>query len=142
MSDDNPHRRSAAYAPGATAGPTFPRMLRHSTEHAQRVYELVQAPVATSVTPAYRDPGSGQCRVPSGRVFVRFAADVSAAARREALRRAGYRILEVPVYAPHAAWLEADNGSVAQALGGIAGLEALPDVENVEPQWLTERAAK
>jgi hypothetical protein len=48
----------------------------------------------------------------------------------------------VPAYAPHAAWLEAADGSLAQALGGIARLEALSDVENVEPQWLTERAAK
>ena len=80
--------------------------------------------------------------VPSGRVFVRFAPAVTAASRRAELLKAGYRIVALPSYAPQAAWLEAADDVVAHALQGVARLEALADVENVEPQWLGMREAE
>jgi hypothetical protein len=154
----------------------FPPRMRHSTEHAQRVYhraeDLYAAPAdaqgparsersvttdsgdrldifratagaaAPRAQPVYVEPGSGQWLVPSGRVFVRFASSVAAESRRDELLKAGYRIVALPSYAPQAAWLEADDNVAAHALQGIARLEALADVENVEPQWLGTRQAK
>ena len=90
----------------------------------------------------YVEPASGQWMVPSGRVFVRFAQAVSPESRRALLLQAGYRIVALPSYAPQAVWLEAADEEAAHALSGIARLEALADVENVEPQWLGTRQAK
>ncbi|MEY3252819.1 MAG: hypothetical protein RL227_1792, partial [Pseudomonadota bacterium] len=90
----------------------------------------------------YVEPAGGQWQVPSGRVFVRFAATVQADSQRTTLLQAGYRITAVPSYAPQAAWLEAADGQPAHALAGIARLEALAGMENVEPQWLGVRHAR
>jgi hypothetical protein len=154
----------------------FPACLRHSTEHAQRLYrraeDLFALPATVSATArperslvtdsggrldifrgasstappgsqaVYLEPASGKWMVPSGRVFVRFAQTVNAESRRAVLLQAGYRIVAIPAYAPQAAWLEALDENAAHSLGGIARLEALSDVENVEPQWLGARQAK
>lgn len=97
---------------------------------------------ATGIGAVYAEPASGRVVVPTGRVLVRFAEPVAAQARRGALHAAGYRIVSVPDYAPHCAWVESESGDPAQSLHGIDRLEALADVENVEPQWLSPRAAK
>jgi len=81
---------------------------------------------------------SGLLAVPTGRVFVRFAEGVKAESRRQEINRAGYELIESLSYAPHAAWLRARSGDIADALAGIPRLEQLPDVENVEPQMLME----
>ena len=78
----------------------------------------------------------GDRAVPSGRVFVRFAAGVQAAERSDALSRAGYEVLDIPLYAPQAAWVGAAGGDMAAALRGLVRLEGIEDVENVEPQML------
>lgn len=154
----------------------FPVRLRHSTEHARRLYRRAEDLFAQPASAAaeslperslttesggqldifrcapgaapphaqavYIDPASGQWMVPSGRVFVRFAQEVNAESRRSMLLQAGYRIVALLSYAPQAAWLEASDGEAAHALTGIARLETLPDVENVEPQWLGTRQFK
>ena len=87
------------------------------------------------------EPGTAPL-VPSGRVFVRFADGVRAQDRGEALAAAGCRVVSVPAYAPQAAWLAPAGDNPAQALSAIEQLEALPDMLNVEPQWLMARALK
>ena len=48
----------------------------------------------------------------------------------------GYEIVEVPAWAPHAAWIEAATGKVQEALGQIGKLESVGGLEAVEPQML------
>jgi len=50
--------------------------------------------------------------------------------------------VEIPAYAPNAAWLRARSGEIADALAGTPALDALPDLEAVEPQMLMERARR
>lgn len=80
--------------------------------------------------------------VPTGLLFVRFAEGTSAASRRDELERAGFEVVTVPRYAPHAAWVRARDGGVAASLEKIAEVEAIPGVENVEPQMLIESARR
>jgi hypothetical protein len=96
----------------------------------------------TAVSAVYRAGEGGPVGVPTGQVFVRFAAGAAAEAQRQRLLEAGYEITEVPVYAPHAAWLKARSGDPADALRGLGRLTALPGVEHVEPQILSARAWK
>ena len=62
--------------------------------------------------------------------------------RRAEIEAAGYEMAQALDYAPHAAWVRARSGRIADALNGLRRLEAIPDVENVEPQMLTPRAAR
>jgi hypothetical protein len=100
--------------------------------------ETAAASQAGSLGPVYGLQPSGLPAVPTGRVFVRFAAGVQAESRRQEISRAGYELVESVSYAPHAAWLRSRSGDIADALTGIPKLEQLPDVENVEPQMLME----
>ena len=90
----------------------------------------------TTITPVYAPESAGPPAVPTGRVFVRFAENVPVDDRRDDLARAGYTVIQTLSYAPHAAWVRARDGDIAASLAGIAALEALPDVVNVEPQML------
>jgi hypothetical protein len=92
--------------------------------------------------PVYARGPDGSPAVPTGLVFVRFREDVRAEGRRQALSQAGYVVKEIAPYAPHAVWVEASSGGIADALNGIPRLEALSDVVNVEPQMLSERARR
>jgi len=114
------------------------------TDDGQRlaVYRCAPGTAPPGAQAVYVEPASGQWMVPSGRVFVRFAATVNADSQRPQLLQAGYRVSAVPSYAPQAAWLEAADGQPAHALSGIARLEAVAGVENVEPQWLEARQAR
>jgi hypothetical protein len=93
----------------------------------------------TAVTPVYALQSSGQMAVPTGLVFIRFAETVAAEAQRQAIAQAGYEIAQIPSYAPHAAWLRARSGKMADALTGLSRLAAIATVENVEPQMLMPR---
>src|SRR6185295_3202121 len=70
------------------------------------------------VGPVYALPG-GTLAVPTGRVFIRFEEGTSAADRREDLERSGYEIVQIPGYAPHAAWVQSRGGDIASSLQGI-----------------------
>jgi hypothetical protein len=94
-----------------------------------------------AVGPVYATP-DGSMAVPTGRHFVRFRAGISAAARALEIEGVGFELVHVPGYAPNAAWVRAKDSNIAASLAGIAALEALPDVENVEPQMLMERARR
>jgi hypothetical protein len=95
-----------------------------------------------TVGPVYRLGADGPLAVPTGLVFARFREGVAVESRRDELERAGYEVVEVPSYAPHAAWLRARSGEIADALADTAALEALPDMEGVEPQMLMPAARR
>jgi hypothetical protein len=104
--------------------------------------EAAEASQAGGLSPVYGLQPSDLPAVPTGRIFVRFAEGVKAESRRQEIDRAGYELVESLSYAPHAAWLRARSGDIADALAGISQLEQLPDVENVEPQMLQERVQR
>lgn len=141
------YRRSKElFAIAADASTDAPSAIERSlrTDSGQRldVFRGQASGKGGTVLAVYADAASGRTVVPTGRIFVRFKEPVQAESRRAALQAAGYRIAALVSYAPHTAWVEAGSGDAAQALKGIGKLEALPDIENVEPQWLSERAAK
>ncbi|MCS6774609.1 MAG: hypothetical protein RMM31_11570 [Anaerolineae bacterium] len=82
----------------------------------------------------------GWLAVPTGLVFVVFKPGERAAAHAEAIRQAGYEIVEIPPYAPNAAWVRDANEDIAAALKNLLRLEQISQVENVEPEFITERA--
>lgn len=86
----------------------------------------------------YATPG-GPLAIPTGRVFIRFRDGVSAEERRPAVEGAGYSVDRIPGYAPQAAWVCSIDGAIGSGLSGLARLRALPDVEHVEPEFLTEK---
>jgi hypothetical protein len=92
--------------------------------------------------PVYRRVPGGALAVPTGRAFVRLAAGEPAARREEDLAAAGYRLEQVPSYAPHAAWVRPASGRVVDALRHLDRLERLSGVEHVEPQLLTAAARR
>jgi hypothetical protein len=90
------------------------------------------------VTAVYSPQASSAIAVPTGRVFVRFVDAVEAITREKELLGAGYRIVETLSYAPNAAWLTCEGGTLA-ALRGLEKIEQLSGVENVEPQFVSQR---
>jgi hypothetical protein len=135
-----------------------PNTLRHSTEHPDVTYTLADDVVATgrdsletaptgdapaggAVGPVYRKAGGGLA-VPTGRALVRFADGDRADEHRDAIAAAGFDVEEPLSYAPHAAWVRASSGEITDTLSGLAQLEELPGVQNVEPQLLSEAARR
>ncbi len=128
---------------GRPSGAPAPGAVLLLEEQAIAVFEgEAEGPPAATLTPVYALEPNGPLAVPTGRVFVRFAEGVDVETRRDALHRAGYEVAQRLAYAPQAAWLRAHSGEPAHALANIPALEALPDVENVEPQMLTEPARR
>ncbi|MEH2043145.1 hypothetical protein [Nostoc sp.] len=91
------------------------------------------------LSPVYRLESNGSVAVPTGLVFIRFAEGVDVESQHEAINRAGYKVAQSLSYAPHTAWLRAQSGNIVDAIAGISQLEAIANVENVEPQMLMER---
>lgn len=94
------------------------------------------------VSPVYTSQPEGSLAVPTGMIFIRFTEGVEVEQQREAIAQAGYKITQILAYAPHAAWLSAASGKIADALTGVSKLQAIPNVENVEPQMLMERSRR
>ena len=101
-----------------------------------------RAIAAGNVGPVYALKPAGTPAVPTGLVFVRFAAGVKATDRTEDLERAGYKIARTVEYSPAAAWVRNASDNIAQALNGIPALEKIKGVENVEPQMLMARVSR
>lgn len=97
-------------------------------------------PADAKISPVYALPSASSLAIPTGRVFVRLAETVAIDSRQDAIQAAGYEIVDRPPYAPHAAWVQARSGSMADALQHISQLTAIPDMANVEPQLLTQRS--
>ncbi|HSQ18808.1 MAG TPA: hypothetical protein VLR92_00405 [Blastocatellia bacterium] len=95
-----------------------------------------------TLSPIYELQPGGSPAVPTGLIFIRLREGVDVASRRQEIERRGYEIAQTVPYASNAAWLRATSASIADALAGIAKLEALPDIENVEPQMLMESVPK
>ncbi|MBG1269225.1 hypothetical protein [Nostoc sp. WHI] len=92
-----------------------------------------------TLSPIYTIEPNDLLAVPTGLVFIRFAEGVDVESQREVINRAGYEVEQSLDYAPQAAWLRAQSGSIVDAIAGISQLEAIPNVENVELQMLMER---
>ncbi len=96
-----------------------------------------------TLTPIYTLQPNGSLAVPTGLVFIRFAEGVDVESQREVINRAGYEVVAQKVdYAPHTAWLRAQSGNIVEAIARIPQLEAIPKVENIEPQMLMERGLR
>ena len=95
-----------------------------------------------TLSPIYTLQPDGSLAVPSGLIFIRFVAGVDVKSHREAIKLAGYEVTDSLSYAPQAAWLRAQSGKILDGLRGISRLEAIPDVENVEPQMLMARVQR
>ncbi|MBD2530815.1 hypothetical protein H6G97_15010 [Nostoc flagelliforme FACHB-838] len=94
------------------------------------------------LSPIYTLQPNGSLAVPTGLVFIRFAEGVGVESQREAINQAGYEVAQSLPYAPHTAWLRAKSGKIVDAIAGISQLEAIANVENVEPQMLMERGLR
>ncbi len=99
---------------------------------------LAEAPVSA----VYRRSAGGSFAVPTGEIFLRLEKGARVEDHAAAIEGAGYEVVRSLSYAPNAAWLCARSGDAADALHGIPRLEALPEVENVEPQMLSPRALR
>ena len=99
-------------------------------------------PANLTLTPVYRLEPNGPQGVPSGNVFIRFQSQVPVEGRRQELEACGFSIRESLTYAPHAAWLQSQDGNIATALNGIAKLRDLNDIELVDPQMLMRRVQR
>lgn len=95
-----------------------------------------------AVTPVYALESSDVPAVPSGLVLIRFSDHVEADEQRNILLQIGFVIDRVLPYAPQAAWVRSAKDDIAAALRGIAELETLPEVVNVEPQMLMQAARR
>ncbi|RCJ31862.1 hypothetical protein A6769_29560 [Nostoc punctiforme NIES-2108] len=94
------------------------------------------------LSPVYTLESNASLAVPTGLVFIRFAESVDVESQREVINRAGYEVAQSLAYAPHTAWLRAKSGNIIDAIAGISQLEAIANVENVEPQMLMERSLR
>lgn len=102
---------------------------------------VASAAGATEIGPVYIS-SDGVMAVPTGLVFVRFAEGTSAEARRADVERAGFALVQVPGYAPHAAWVRARSGGIAASLDQLAQLRTIAGTESIEPQMLMERVVR
>ncbi|WP_375470950.1 hypothetical protein [uncultured Nostoc sp.] len=94
------------------------------------------------LSPVYTLESNASLAVPTGLVFIRFAEGVDVESQHEVINRAGYEVAERLSYAPHTAWLRAKSGNIVDAIAGIYRLEAIANVESVEPQMLMERSLR
>jgi hypothetical protein len=92
--------------------------------------------------PVYRHAPGGGLAVPTGRVLARFPEGDSAAEHEPDIDAAGFRLEEILPYAPHAAWLAPTSGEIVDALRRLEQLAAVPGLEHVEPQLISERGAR
>jgi hypothetical protein len=127
----------APSAPGATIDFAAEKISVYPIE---RMAEMAAAP--SHATPVYALAKGGTLAVPTGKVFVRLAADQKLEDHATRFRDAGYEIQQTASHAPNAGWLRAAASSVAAALAGLDRLAAIPGVENVEPQMLSQAARK
>lgn len=99
-------------------------------------------PASLTLTAVYRVEPHGALAVPTGRIYVRCKPGTSVNECRTQFEKLGYRIVEVPPYAPHTAWVQATTGNAATSLRNFEHLNTLPDVEHVEPQLLMQRTSR
>lgn len=120
----------------------FPDRLTGRVDGEERTWVALPRsnPAEGETTPFYGTSPSASPQAPTGLVFIRFGEGESLEAQRPSLAAAGYEIVRVPGYAPHAAWVRASSGSIRDSLTGLERLLALPGVQAVEPELVMERA--
>jgi hypothetical protein len=94
------------------------------------------------LTPVYRQSPLSLAAVPTGKLFARFRSGTRAEEHERELRAAGFEILEVPPYAPEAAWVGHVTKDAAAALRDAEKLKEVPGIERVEPELLRAAARK
>jgi len=94
------------------------------------------------ILPVYAAAGDSTPAVATGRIFLRLDEDTAIEGSRHAIEVLGFRIDDIPAYAPHCAWLVAGSGHIDEALTKLDRLRALPRAANVEPQMLRPRGWK
>lgn len=97
------------------------------------------APPDHEILPVYASAKHSTPAVVTQRIFVRLEEDTPFDKVRGPVEALGFRIDDIPVHAPHCAWLEPESGSVGDSLSKLEQLRALPRVVNVEPQVLRPR---
>ena len=90
--------------------------------------------------PVYRLEPGGSIAVPTGRIHIRAAEGTDLRSLQEAFTKLGFRIADIPGWAPHTAWLEATSGSISTALANLGQLRDVAGLEHIEPEVLTSRA--
>jgi hypothetical protein len=105
-----------------------------------RIHRSAEVPKAPEeALPVYQTAPGGSLMIATGAVFVRFAEGNDVQSRTRDIAAAGYRIAEISPYAPNAAWVQAESGSPRDALSMLEKLANLSGMENVAPQFVTER---
>lgn len=97
---------------------------------------------AFELLPVYAAAKDSTPAVATTRIFLRLEEGTSIDTVRGDIEALDFRIDEVPVHAPHCAWLEPKSGRVDEALFKLDRLRALPLTANVEPQLLRPRSWK
>jgi hypothetical protein len=111
-----------------------------STFDGYRIYRSADIPKAPAeALPVYQTAPGGSMMIPTGAVLVRFAERDDVKSRTPDIAAVGYRVTEVLPYAPNAAWVQAESGSPRDALRLLEKLASLSGMENVAPQFVTER---
>lgn len=119
----------------------YPSELKVSTTNKHLRYRRVEGS-RRSATPEYSLGAGAPAARPSGDVLVRFAEGTRAISQKSLLIKAGYRITQELAWAENAVLVRASSGELADTLGHIEKLEALPGVENVEPQMIGKRSKR
>lgn len=94
------------------------------------------------ILPVYAASADSTPAVATNRIFFRLEPDIPVESVRSKIEALGFKIDDVPVHAPHCAWLEPRSGRVEDALSKLARLRALPGAAHVEPQLLRPRSWK
>ena len=102
----------------------------------------VDTMTARELLPVYGAARHSTPAVATERIFLRLDEGASIDTVRGDIEALGFRIDEVPIHAPHCAWLEPKSGRIDEALSKLDGLRALPLTANVEPQLLRPRSWK
>jgi hypothetical protein len=92
--------------------------------------------------PVYRQLDSTSLAVATGSVFVRLAQSLSATQLVAPLRPLGLHIVELPAWAPNAAWVAGGDNQPCLALTQMPRILDLPGVVHAEPQFLMEARAR
>lgn len=125
--------------PGSTPDSSgeFPREIPAPASYGGGKYKLAAdaaeraAPRGPTSGPVYISP-SGERVIPSGTLFVQFAPGIRAEDRKPELASLGVRIVDIPGFAPHAAYVQ--GTSLAATLEAAAVLLRRPGVAAVEVQ--------
>lgn len=94
------------------------------------------------ITAVYLLQRPGPLFVPTGRVFIHLDQGKHALDITRQLEQLGFRIIEIPKYAPYSGWVEHQSSQIDRALTDFEQIQNISGVENVEPQMLTTRSLR